>query len=82
MSLGLLQHQFQVSWLQNSKGMSFKSKAQARFMFANKPILAKEFAAKTPSIKELPVHHSGKGTRARLNTAAEKHIFNQRSSTN
>lgn len=32
----------------------FRSKAQARFMFAKKPTLAKEFAAKTPSIKALP----------------------------
>lgn len=32
----------------------FKSKSQARFMFAKKPAIAKEFAAKTPSIKALP----------------------------
>ena len=34
--------------------MPFKSKAQAKFMFAKKPKLAKEFAAATPSIKKLP----------------------------
>ena len=34
--------------------MPFKSKAQARFMFAKKPAMAKEFAAATPSIKSLP----------------------------
>lgn len=34
--------------------MPFKSKAQARFMFAKKPKLAKEFADATPSIKSLP----------------------------
>lgn len=34
--------------------MPFTSKAQARFMFARHPKLAKEFAAKTPSIKALP----------------------------
>lgn len=57
--------------------MPFKSKAQARFMFSQHPEIAKEFASKTKSIKALPnkVHHSGKGTRARLNTAAEKHMF-------
>ncbi len=34
--------------------MPFKSKAQARFMFAKHPAIAKEFAAKTSSIKSLP----------------------------
>ena len=34
--------------------MPFKSKAQARFMHAKHPKIAKEFAAKTPSIKALP----------------------------
>lgn len=34
--------------------MPFKSKAQARFMFAKHPAIAKEFAAATPSIKKLP----------------------------
>mgnify|MGYP001599433273 FL=1 len=34
--------------------MPFKSKAQAKFMFAKHPKIAKEFASKTPSIKELP----------------------------
>lgn len=34
--------------------MPFKSKAQARFMFAKKPEMAKEWAAATPSIKALP----------------------------
>lgn len=60
--------------------MPFKSKAQARFMFAKHPQIAKEFAAKTPSIKALPEHHSGKGTRARLNTAAEKSFFKSKAS--
>jgi hypothetical protein len=36
--------------------MPFKSKAQARFMFAKKPELAQEFADATPSIKKLPNH--------------------------
>lgn len=34
--------------------MPFKSKAQARFMFAKKPGIAQEFASKTKSIKALP----------------------------
>jgi hypothetical protein len=55
--------------------MPFTSQAQAKWMFANKPAMAKEWASKTPSIKALPKHHSGKGTKARLNTAAEKHFF-------
>ena len=34
--------------------MPFKSKAQAKYMFAKHPQIAKEFADKTPSIKALP----------------------------
>ena len=34
--------------------MPFKSKSQARMMFALHPKIAKEFAAKTKSIKALP----------------------------
>lgn len=34
--------------------MPFKSKAQAKWMFANKPGMAKEWASATPSIKKLP----------------------------
>lgn len=34
--------------------MPFASKAQQRFMFSQHPAIAKEFAAKTPSIKALP----------------------------
>ena len=61
--------------------MPFKSKAQAKFMFAKHPKMAKEFASKTPNMKALPEkkHHSGKGTKARLNTAAEKHMFGRKS---
>ena len=32
----------------------FKSKAQSRWMWANDPEMAKEFASKTKSIKKLP----------------------------
>lgn len=59
--------------------MPFKSKAQVGYMFANKPKMAKEFAAKTPSINTLP-KYSGKGTRARLNTAAGKMMFGRKAS--
>ncbi len=34
--------------------MPFVSKKQAKWMFANKPQMAKEWASKTPSIKALP----------------------------
>lgn len=60
--------------------MPFKSKAQAKYMFAKHPKIAKEFASKTPSISALPEHHSGKGTRGRLEAAAEKHMFNSKRS--
>lgn len=34
--------------------MPFVSKAQAKWMFENKPKMAKEWAEKTPDIKKLP----------------------------
>ena len=34
--------------------MPFKSKAQEKFLFANKPEMAKEWADETPNIKSLP----------------------------
>lgn len=34
--------------------MPFRSKAQARWMFANKPKMAKHWAKETKSIKALP----------------------------
>jgi hypothetical protein len=34
--------------------MPFKSKAQAKYMFAKHPKIAAEFASKTKSIKALP----------------------------
>lgn len=34
--------------------MPFKSKAQVRWMYANKPKMAKEWEDKTKSIKSLP----------------------------
>lgn len=36
--------------------MPFKSKAQRAFLFANKPDLAREFAAATPRGQKLPRH--------------------------
>ena len=45
--------------------MPFRSKAQAKWMFSQKPGMAKEWAAATPSIKKLPkkVKKSGKTNR-------------------
>jgi hypothetical protein len=40
--------------------MPFASKAQARFMFSQRPDLAKGFADATPSIKQLPQHFADK----------------------
>lgn len=34
--------------------MPFKSQAQRKFLFANKPKIASEFASKTPKGKKLP----------------------------
>lgn len=39
--------------------MPFKSQAQAKYLRAFKPDIAKEFASKTPSIKALPQRRSG-----------------------
>ncbi len=39
--------------------MPFKSKAQAGYMFANHPKIAKEFASKTPNMKALPEYKKG-----------------------
>lgn len=36
--------------------MPFKSQAQAKYLFANNPSVAKEFAAATPNMKNLPSH--------------------------
>ena len=36
--------------------MPFKSKSQQKWMFANKPQMAKEWASKTPNINALPEH--------------------------
>jgi hypothetical protein len=54
--------------------MPFRSKSQQKWMFANKPKMAKQWAKETPNINALPdkSKFSGKGTRARLNTAASK----------
>ena len=41
--------------------MPFKSKAQARYMYAVDPKLAKEFADKTANMKSLPEHKKEKG---------------------
>jgi hypothetical protein len=36
--------------------MPFKSKAQQKWMFSQHPKMAKEWADKTPNIKNLPEH--------------------------
>ena len=38
--------------------MPFESNAQRKYLFAKKPKVAKEFAAKTPKGKKLPEHVS------------------------
>lgn len=47
--------------------MPFKSQAQKKWMYANKPGMAKEWASKTPDMKELPKrvkqHHQTKMTK-------------------
>jgi len=48
--------------------MPFKSKAQAKWMFANKPEMAKEWAAKTKSIKRLPERKAKKKKQSILGT--------------
>lgn len=46
--------------------MPFKSKAQARYLFATHPKIAKEFAAITPSIKSLPEHAKTQNMRKKI----------------
>lgn len=42
--------------LTENKYMPFESKAQAKYMFATDPKLAKEFAKKTIDMKNMPEH--------------------------
>jgi len=62
--------------------MPFKSKAQMKWMYSNKPQMADEWAAHTKSMSKLPARktYDGKGTKARLNTYAEKSFFKSTSS--
>jgi hypothetical protein len=60
--------------------MPYKSKAQAAYFNIHKSQLEKKGVNvnewnQASKGKDLPAHHSGKGTRARLNTAAEKMLF-------
>lgn len=41
--------------------MPFESKAQAKFMFAKHPEMAKEMASKTPNMKKLPKKKKSSG---------------------
>ncbi len=45
--------------------MPFKSKAQQKWMFANKPDMAKEWATETPDIKKLPKKVKKKKSKAK-----------------
>jgi hypothetical protein len=40
----------------------------------------KKMMVQKSEVKDMKPHHSGKGTKARLNTAAEKIIFNSKTS--
>jgi len=53
-----------------------------KWMHANKPGMADEWAKHTKNMKDMPAKkaYDGKGTKARLNTYAEKHFFNSKSS--
>lgn len=42
--------------------MPFRSQKQAKWMFTNKPSMAKEWAKVTPSIKKLPKQVKKNGT--------------------
>lgn len=46
--------------------MPFKSKAQMRYLFAKHPEIAREFAEKTPDIKDLPEHVRKEAIKRRL----------------
>ncbi len=65
--------------------MPFKSSSQLRAAFGGylgKEMKSKapQWAKETPNISKLPTHHSGKGTRSRLNTAASKMMFHSKQS--
>lgn len=46
--------------------MPFKSEAQRRYLFANEPAVAKEFASKTPKGAKLPKRVAKKKRRTSL----------------
>lgn len=52
--------------------MPFKSKQQAKYMFATHPKIAREFAKETPSIKALPKTVSRVKKRANLKQYKKK----------
>jgi len=55
--------------------MPFKSKAQAKWMFSNKPEMAKEWASHT-NMKKTPKKAAGKAMKAKkMEKAAEKMMF-------
>lgn len=52
--------------------MPFQSSAQMKWMFANKPAMAKRWAAETPDIKNLPSHVVGSSFDALAKKKARK----------
>lgn len=54
LKIGLL-YFFKYFVNQDGVAMPFKSKSQEKWMFANKPEMAKEWAAETKDIKKLPI---------------------------
>jgi hypothetical protein len=50
----------------------FRSNAQRKFLFANDPAVAEEFAAKTPKGKKLPEHVKGKKSKAKAKKTPTK----------
>jgi len=52
--------------------MPFQSKAQARYLFALKPEIAKEFAAKTKKMASLPEHKGKKESSSKKKPATPK----------
>ena len=52
--------------------MPFVSQAQAKWMFANKPKMAKEWESKTPKGKKLPKHVKGNKKKTKKRNLTKK----------
>lgn len=66
-------------FLENKLKQEYGSKSKIPYMIMNK-MGVMHGNKETAKGKAMEKHHSGKGTRSRLNTAAEKHLFKSRSS--